>query len=226
MRSLQGASCGLRPASERNAATRSLAVFSQSVKNCCAAGSRKVKRAELGGCWGLVEQRGIQRSAERVGGQVVAAHVADRRRRTDRVDRCAARPGGSSARGRGGLVWSRRGLRRGRGRAGGRARRRRAGARVLSDVLCEVGVTDAALGAGKAIRDQAEDQVQGSDPRLGRGLPRVPLRRCATGSRGCCPRTRCRTRWTGLAAGGDHRPGRPDDASSRAGCSRPRWGPS
>jgi hypothetical protein len=32
--------------------------------------------------------------------------------------------------------------------------------RVLSDVLCEVGVTDAALGAGKAIHDQAEDQVQ------------------------------------------------------------------
>ena len=32
--------------------------------------------------------------------------------------------------------------------------------RVLSDVLCEVGVTDAALGAGKAIHDQTEDQVQ------------------------------------------------------------------
>ena len=31
---------------------------------------------------------------------------------------------------------------------------------VLSDVLCEVGVTDAALGAGKAIHDQAEDQVE------------------------------------------------------------------
>jgi hypothetical protein len=30
----------------------------------------------------------------------------------------------------------------------------------LFDVLCEVGVTDAALGAGKAIHDQAEDQVQ------------------------------------------------------------------
>jgi hypothetical protein len=32
---------------------------------------------------------------------------------------------------------------------------------VLSDVLCEVGVTDSALGAGKGHRDQAEDQVQG-----------------------------------------------------------------
>jgi transposase len=32
--------------------------------------------------------------------------------------------------------------------------------RVLSDVLCEVGVTEAALRAGKAIHDQAEDQVQ------------------------------------------------------------------
>jgi transposase-like protein len=30
----------------------------------------------------------------------------------------------------------------------------------LSEVLCEVGVTDAARGAGKAIHDQAEDQVQ------------------------------------------------------------------
>jgi len=39
--------------------------------------------------------------------------------------------------------------------------RRRSIARVvLSDVLCEVGVTDAALGAGKAIHDQAEDRVQ------------------------------------------------------------------
>jgi predicted membrane-bound spermidine synthase len=33
--------------------------------------------------------------------------------------------------------------------------------RGLSDVLCEVGVTDAALGAGKGHRDQAEDQVRG-----------------------------------------------------------------
>ena len=32
--------------------------------------------------------------------------------------------------------------------------------RVLSDVLCEVGVTDAARWAGKAIHDQADDQVQ------------------------------------------------------------------
>jgi len=32
--------------------------------------------------------------------------------------------------------------------------------RGLSDVLCEVGVTDAALGAGKGHRDQAEDEVQ------------------------------------------------------------------
>ena len=48
---------------------------------------------------------------------------------------------------------------------------------VLSDVLCGVGVTDAALGAGKAIRDQAEDQVQRGMPRLGPALPRVPLRR-------------------------------------------------
>ena len=32
--------------------------------------------------------------------------------------------------------------------------------RGLSDVLCEVGVTDAARGAGKAIHDQTEDQVQ------------------------------------------------------------------
>ena len=31
---------------------------------------------------------------------------------------------------------------------------------VLSDVLCEVGVTDAARGAGRGHRDQAEDQVQ------------------------------------------------------------------
>ena len=40
---------------------------------------------------------------------------------------------------------------------------RRDGLRVagLSDVLCEVGVTDAARGAGKAIHDQAEDQVRG-----------------------------------------------------------------
>ena len=30
----------------------------------------------------------------------------------------------------------------------------------LSDVLCEVGVTDAARWAGKAIHDQTEDQVQ------------------------------------------------------------------
>jgi hypothetical protein len=35
------------------------------------------------------------------------------------------------------------------------------GAGVLSDVLCEVGVTDSALGAGEGHRDQAEDQVQG-----------------------------------------------------------------
>jgi transposase len=31
---------------------------------------------------------------------------------------------------------------------------------VLSDVLCEVGVTDAAFGAGKVIHDRAEDQVE------------------------------------------------------------------
>jgi hypothetical protein len=31
---------------------------------------------------------------------------------------------------------------------------------VLSDLLCEVGVTDAARWAGKAIRDRAEDPVQ------------------------------------------------------------------
>jgi len=36
--------------------------------------------------------------------------------------------------------------------------------RGLSDVLCEVGVTDAALGAGKAIHDQPEDQVQREIP--------------------------------------------------------------
>jgi hypothetical protein len=32
---------------------------------------------------------------------------------------------------------------------------------VLSDVLCEVGVTDAALGAGKAIDVHSEDQARG-----------------------------------------------------------------
>jgi hypothetical protein len=32
--------------------------------------------------------------------------------------------------------------------------------RVLSDEVCGVGMTDAALGAGKAIRDQAQDQIQ------------------------------------------------------------------
>jgi hypothetical protein len=32
---------------------------------------------------------------------------------------------------------------------------------VLSDVLCEVEVTDAALGAGKGHRDQAEEQDRG-----------------------------------------------------------------
>jgi hypothetical protein len=31
---------------------------------------------------------------------------------------------------------------------------------VLSDEVCGVGMTDAALGAGKAIRDQAQDQIQ------------------------------------------------------------------
>ena len=71
--------------------------------------------------------------------------------------------------------------------------------RGLSDVLCEVGVTDAARGAGKAIHDQTEDQVQRGMSRLGPLGPRVPLRRSATGSRGCCPTDALQDALSGLA---------------------------
>jgi hypothetical protein len=45
-----------------------------------------VKRALLGGCSRLLEQRGVEGAAEFVGGQVVAAHVAHGRRRVDAIE--------------------------------------------------------------------------------------------------------------------------------------------
>src|SRR5215217_4238887 len=68
---------------------------------------------------------------------------------------------------------------------------------VLSDVLCEVGVTDAALGAGKATHVHPEDQDRWERVVSPRGC-----RECRRG--GCRP-----ARWVVARGGAAGRAGRP-----------------
>ena len=68
----------------------------------------------------------------------------------------------------------------------------------LSDVLCGVGVTDSARWGRKGIPCPIRSRYPEGEGRLGLRGPRVPLRSSPTGSRGCCRRMRCRTRWRGL----------------------------
>ena len=91
----------------------------------------------------------------------------------------------------------------------------------LSDEVCVVGVTDAALGAGKATVITSRRSIEiviGFAP----GLTRVPLRRLASGSWGCCPMTAAE-RVRGPEAGGVHRARVGCCRSSRAGSSKRRW---
>jgi putative transposase len=65
---------------------------------------------------------------------------------------------------------------------------------VLSDEVCVVGVTDTALGAGKGHPCLRRNPESGGMSRLVPPRTRVLLSRPAIGSRGCCLRTRSRTR--------------------------------